>query len=329
MKTIGSPGAIQSQVDETSPRAVIHLDLDGGKQIYRVHGWRWRGEDDPLFATGMRRALDFFERAGVKATLFVIAEDLGDARKRELLQEAIRRGHEIASHSLTHRKLTALTSGEKRREIFESRERLASELGVEVRGFRAPGFALDRESLELIDEAGYAYDSSLFPGGGFARGIEVDRLNEWPHSPLADRRLVELPLPAYDPLPFPFHPCYSLMLGSWYFRLGLWRFQRAGAPLVLLFHLADFADRLPDDYMPNMMARLYLLTHLSVETRLRRCAWMLSLTQRKYQLVTTADLLDQISESARTPFASRPDKIADKIIDESCHSKSQERRVAS
>lgn len=301
MKTVEASDMIRSQVDEAPPRAVIHLDLDGGKQIYRVHGWRWRAEDDPLFATGMRRALDFFERTAVKATLFVIAEDLDDARKRELLQEAIRRGHEIASHSLTHPKLTALDRDEKRREIFESRERLARELGVEADGFRAPGFALDRESLELIDEAGYAYDSSLFPSGGFARGIEVDQLNEWPHSPLADRRLVELPLPAYDPLPFPFHPCYSLMLGSWYFSLGLRRFQRLGAPLALLFHLADFADRLPDDYMPNMMTRLYLLTHLSVETRLRRCARMLKLARLKYQLVTTTELLNQVSESARTP----------------------------
>ncbi len=277
---------------------MIHLDMDGGAHIFHAHGWDYQFQDDPLFVTGLRRGLDFFERMKARATLFVIAEDLDDPRKRELLQEAARRGREIASHSLTHRKLTTLARDEKRREIFESRARLASELGVEVCGFRAPGFELDRESLELIDEAGYTYDSSLFPSADFARRIGVDQLSASPHRPLDGRQLVEMPMPAYSPLPVPFHPCYSLVLGEWYFRLGLRMFRRTGAPLTLLFHLTDFADPLPEDRLPNLMARIYTLSHLSAETKLRRCERMLRLVQREYR------------------------------IDESCHSKSQERSVA-
>lgn len=295
------------------PLATVHLDLDGGAHIFRAHGWAWRSDDDPLFMTGLRRALDFFERVGVKVTLFVIAEDLDDARKRESLREAVGQGHEIASHSLTHRKLTTLARDEKRHEIFESRARLKSELGVEARGFRAPGFAIDREALELIDEAGYVYDSSLFPNVGFARDIGVERLSASPHHPLAGRQLVELPMPAYSPLPVPFHPCYSLALGEWYFRLGLRLFRRTGAPLALLFHLTDFADPLPEDVLPNLMARIYTLSTLSAEVKLRRCERMLELVRREYQLVRSAQLLNQII----------PEK------DEGCHSKSQERRVAS
>lgn len=286
MKITGMTAAAPSQFSEAAipPRAVIHLDLDGGAHIFRAHGWAYQAQDDPLFVTGLRRALDFFERAGVRATLFVIAEDLDEPRKRELLQEAARRGHEIASHSLTHRKLTLLTRDEKRREIFESRARLIRELDVEVRGFRAPGFALDRESFELIDKAGYAYDSSLFPSAGFARAIGVDQLSESPHRPLTGRQLVELPMPAYSPLPVPFHPCYSLVLGEWYFRLGLSLFRRTGAPLALLFHLTDFADPLPEDHLPNLMAKIYTLSHLSGEAKLRRCERMLELVQREYRI---------------------------------------------
>ncbi|MGH9769014.1 MAG: polysaccharide deacetylase family protein [Blastocatellia bacterium] len=291
---------IKTTVETPGMRASIHVDLDGGKHIFRAHGWDYPAQDDPLFETGLRRALDFCERAGTRATLFVIVEDLENPRKRELLQEAARRGHEIASHSLTHRKLTALSRDEKRREIFESRERLMRELGVEARGFRAPGFAMDRESFELIDEAGYAYDSSLFPSAGFARRLEVNQLSEKPHRPLADRRLVELPMPAYRPLPFPFHPCYSLVMGVWYFRLGLRRFRRVGAPLTLLFHLTDFADPVPEDYLPNPLAKIYTLSHLSGETKLRRCERMLEMVRREYQLVSAAQLLDQTAAMAQT-----------------------------
>lgn len=294
MKLSGKTDAISFQVDEdaAAPRAVIHLDLDGCKHIYRAHGWRWQEEDDLICATGLTRALNFFDQAGVRATLFVIAEDLDDARKREMLRGAVRRGHEIASHSLTHRKLTALKRDEKRREIFESRERLMRELSVEARGFRAPGFALDRESFELVDEAGYAYDASLFPGAGFARRIGADQLSESPHRPFTGRRLVELPMPAYAPLPFPFHPSYSLALGMWYFRLGLRRFQRSRAPLTLLFHLTDFADPLPESRLPNLMARIYTLSNLDVRTKLQCCGQMLELVRRNYQLVDTSQLLE-------------------------------------
>jgi hypothetical protein len=271
--------------------ATIHLDLDSSVHVYRAHGWTYEADDDPLFETGLRRALKFFSRAGVCATLFVVAEDLDDPRKREMLAEAIRRGHEIASHSLTHRKLTALTRDEKRREIYESRERLKRELGVEALGFRAPGFALDRESFELIDEAGYTYDSSLFSMKSFARRIGVDQLSAAPSRPAPDRRLVELPLPAYRPLPFSFHPCYSLTLGMWYFRLGLRQFQRFRAPFTLLFHLTDFADPLSEERLPNLMARIYTLSQLDVRTKLQCCGQMLELVRREYQLVATSQLL--------------------------------------
>ena len=268
------------------PLAAIHLDLDGATHIFRAHGWRYAGNDDPLFETGLWRALEFFEAMKVRVTLFAIAEDLDDPRKRELLQEAVRQGHEVASHSLTHRKLTTLTRDEKRREVFESLERIETGLGVGVRGFRAPGFEIDRETLELVDLAGYRYDSSLFPGTASARGGSKS-----PYRPLKNRRLMELPMPGYDLLPFPFHPSYSLVLGTWYFRLGLRRFHRWGAPLVLLFHLTDFSDPLRPDRLPGRKARLFTLSHLKGAPKRRRCAEMVNLVQSHYRIVDSTELL--------------------------------------
>jgi hypothetical protein len=285
-------------------RAVIHLDLDGASAIYRVHGCSFDADRDGLFETGLQNALDFFRKAKVQATLFVIAEDLGDPRKVELLAEAVKRGHEIASHTLTHRKLTALDRDEKRREIFESRERIAAKLGVDARGFRAPGFAIDNESLELIDAAGYAYDSSLFPETKFARKIGVTKLSAAPHQLLENRRLVELPLPAYAPLPAPFHPCYSLVLGTWYFRLGLRRFRQTGSPLVVLFHLTDFSDPLPNHQLPNWRAKFYTLSHMTREVKWRRCEQMLELVRNHYWIADTLSLLPT-TEKAQLDHASR------------------------
>jgi hypothetical protein len=102
---------------------------------------------------------------------------------------------------------------------------------------------------------------------------------------------MELPMPGYDWLPFPFHPSYCLVLGTWYFRLGLRRFHRWGAPLVLLFHLTDFADPLPPDRLPGRKARLFTLSHMKGAPKRRRCAEMVDLVQSHYRIVDSTELL--------------------------------------
>jgi hypothetical protein len=280
---------------QDAPPAAVHVDLDGARHIFRAHGWTWDGDDDPLFESGLRGTLEVLERLDVCATLFVIAEDLDDPRKAELIREALRRGHSIASHSTTHRKLSTLSADDKRAELFGSRERLQDALGCDVRGFRAPGFDLDEESYRLIGEAGYAYDSSVFPDRAFAARIGVDGIPQAPHRPLSDRPLWELPLPAHRPLPFPFHASYSLVFGMWYFRLGLSRFRRAGAPLVLLFHLTDFADPLPAGRLGGAGSKLFTLSHLSGAGKRRRCETMLREAGRRFRLTDTETLLREVA----------------------------------
>jgi polysaccharide deacetylase len=273
------------------PPAVLHVDLDGAAHIYRAHGWTLTAPYDPLFESGLRNMLALLERRRLKATLFVIAEDVADPRKRELLEEARDRGHEIASHSVTHRWLTRLAPEERRRELEESRDLLARVLGVTVAGFRAPGFAIDEESLAMVEAAGYRYDSSLFPGPRRRAG-RARASSEWPHTALAGRRLIELPLPSHAPLPFPFHPSYSLVLGLRYFRTGLDRFLRRQVPLTLLFHLTDVADPVPAEWLPGWRSRFFTLSYLSTATKLRRCEAMLDLVQQDFTVTETARLLD-------------------------------------
>ncbi len=276
-------------------KATIHIDLDGASHIYKTHGWSYKCGYDHLYMTGLQRALDFLEKANLHATLFVIASDIDVPYKRELIEEAVERGHEIASHSLTHSKLTTLSRESKQREIMGSRDRIESELGVDVYGFRAPSFDIDQESLELIAAAGYVYDSSLLPisSTSFNSCEGGNEIRESPYLPLMNSNLLELPIPIYKPLQLPFHPCYSIVLGMWYFKLGLRRFVQKNVPLVLLYHLTDFADPLPGKYLYNWRAKLYTLSHKSVRNKLQRCECMLELVQRKYQFVNTLSLLEE------------------------------------
>ena len=275
-----------------NPLAAVHVDLDGARHIFRHNGWEYTHPDDPLFASGMENLLAFLERDSITATMFVIAEDLEDACKRELLVEAVKRGHEIASHSVTHARLARLPLTEKRREIATSRARLEDVLGTAVKGFRAPGYEVDRECFELLEQAGYRWDSSTFPTAEFASRLGVAAVAEGPHRPIVDSTVWELPLPRYKPAPFPFHPCYALILGLRYFRWRLGRFRCRSQPLVWLFHLTDLARPLPPERLPGMRAKLLTLSHLSAEAKIQRCQTMMDIVRRHYDLGTTSDLLD-------------------------------------
>ncbi len=274
------------------PLAAVHVDLDGARHIYRAHGWPYDPSDDPLFESGLRGALELLAGADVRATLFVIAEDVLDPRKRAVVREAVSAGHEIASHSVSHDRLTGLDREGKRREIVGSRVSLSSELGVDVRGFRAPGFHLDRECLELVNEAGYAYDSSILA----ARAREASR----PHRPLPGQPLYELPVPTAGPFAFPFHPSYSLVLGDWYFRAGLADYRRRQSPLVLLFHLTDFAEPLPRGRTHGWQQRLFTLSHLSAAQKRARCAAMLDRVRRHFTIASTSRLLAECTNACPT-----------------------------
>jgi len=282
---------------ELQRTATIHVDLDGARQIFRHHGWPYPWKDDLLFESGLRNLLGFFGEHEIRATLFVIAEDLADPRKRELIHAAVTEGHSIASHSLNHPEFDDLTAAEKRSEVIESKTRLEDELGVAVRGFRTPSYQIDRETLELLVETGYEWDSSVFPEPAFARRLEVPAIPPVPFRPLLGKPLTEIPLPGYRPLPFPFNPSYSLLLGRFYFDWNLSRFARSGHPLVLLFHLTDFAEPLSGERLPNFKSRLFTLSARAADAKRSRCHAMLDCVRSRYEIVSTEELIDRATGS--------------------------------
>jgi hypothetical protein len=212
---------------------------------------------------------------------------------------AARKGHEIACHSLSHRLLNGLSPADKQLEIVEGRRKIEQALNLQVRGFRAPGYSIDRECLQLLAAHGYRYDSSAYPTAAVARrlGVSVGALSA-PGQLLPGAGLVELPLPDYRPFPFPFNPSYSLVLGAQYFKWGIARSRRHGVPLCLLFHLTDLAEPLPLSRLAGFRSKLFTLSLLGVAEKRRRCQEMLDVLGRHYDLTTTQAVLYECEHGA-------------------------------
>lgn len=278
------------------PNAVVHVDLDGARDIFAAQGLTWTSDRDSVFESGLARCLDFLDEESLTATLFVIARDLDDPRKLELLKKAVGRGHEIASHSITHPRFSNCSYEQKKAEIFESKRMLEEALGVVVKGFRAPSYEIDRESFQLLCDAGYSFDSSVYPDSRFARSLGIPAILPAPFKPLLDEPVIELPMPGHRPGPFPFHPSYSQVLGMWYFNWRIRAFRRTGDPLVLLFHLADFADPLEKKELKGFRAKLFTQSHMTAQTKVRHCRKVIGRVRELYDLTTTNDMLasDQV-----------------------------------
>lgn len=125
------------------------------------------------------RLLDLLDEFDVKATFFVlgwVAE-----RKPELVKDIAGRGHEVASHGYGHRRVYNQTQSEFRDDIRRSKALLEDLTGVEIHGYRAPSYSIARSCLWAYDElveAGYRYDSSVFPISHDLYGIP-----DWPRHP--------------------------------------------------------------------------------------------------------------------------------------------------
>ena len=100
----------------------------------------------------------------VSATFFV----LGWVARHEriLIRQLAEAGHEIASHGMDHSMITRLTPDKFRRDVLDSRRLLEDISGQPVIGYRAPTFSIMHQTawaLDVLAEAGFLYDSSIFP----------------------------------------------------------------------------------------------------------------------------------------------------------------------
>lgn len=102
--------------------------------------------------------LDLLRSYDAKATLFVTADFIKEC-KNSLLR-AIREGHEIALHALVHESPVKYPQAYFKECIARAKEIVEEELGVKVKGYRAPCFGIDEGKVEILKELGFLYDSS-------------------------------------------------------------------------------------------------------------------------------------------------------------------------
>ncbi len=188
---------------------------------------QWDEEYDYL-TEPTHRTLDLFDNLGITATFFVVADVVDNYPG--LVEEIAERGHEIGCHGLHHEcaidpdtKEPRFTREEYKEQIGTAKQKLEEATGQEVVGFRAPNAYVGGWVLDVLEEVGFKYDSSVARNSLYNKTDQrLDTVGTTSYTPCfgsldpgGDRELVELPWPYYDA------------------KLG--KIPAAGGPLIRLF----------------------------------------------------------------------------------------------
>lgn len=304
------------QPDAHKKIATVQIDVDGLWVIFQHFGLDYRNAQDIMYESAVPRFLDLFDAYDIKATFFVVGKDLLSASKVNLLKKAIKKGHEIANHTMTHAEgFSYLSFDEKKREIVDAETIIQDKLGVVTKGFRTPSNDLDSEVLRILENRGYTYDSSLLPTyyGPLLKklkfsSLRINRKNHYlgrflygfsplsPYHPSSEAiwkkgsmKIMEVPITTMPGLRFPFHTsftfaAYQLGLGCGLFRLGYALLSLTSLPLNFVFHTNELSDSIGMEEIKRQFG-----LNLPLKTKEKICNSVLSLIKKNFNVVTSLE----------------------------------------
>lgn len=108
---------------------------------------------------GLPRLLAMLQRRAIPATFFVCGDDA--KRHPDAVLDIHRAGHEIGCRAWDLAPLSTMAQDKEREAIERGRDTLAQLCGTAPAGFRAPGGELSSQTLHVLAELGFGYDSSF------------------------------------------------------------------------------------------------------------------------------------------------------------------------
>ena len=187
----------------------------------------WNEEYDYL-TEPTHRTLDLLDTFGITATFFIVA-DVVD-HYPGLVESIAERGHEIGCHGLHHEctidpdtKEPRFSREEYANHLSRAKQKLEAASGKKVSGYRAPAAYVAGWVIDVLEEVGFNYDSSVSQNSLYNKtDQELGEVETIPYTPKrgtltpgGDRDVIEIPWP--------------------YFDVKIGKIPAAGGPLIRLF----------------------------------------------------------------------------------------------
>ena len=218
--------------------------------------------------------LKMFDDHGVKATFFTlgwIAE-----RYPHIIRQIVEGGHELASHGMSHMRVSDQSRTEFTEDVVSSKKLLEDIGGIAVKGYRAPSFSIGEDNLWALDvlfESGYKYSSSIYPIRHDHYGMPS--APRFAFSPVKTQDFLEMPVTTVEVMGRKI-PCG----GGGYFRLLPYFISRAalrrvnekdGQSCIFYFHPWEIDPGQPRQKQAGLKSRFRHYTNLGImEGKIRK-----------------------------------------------------------
>ena len=251
------------------PCNALTIDFEDWYQGLEIPVDQWDRFEDRIEFSG-RRVLELLDANGVRATFFV----LGHVAERHpaLVREIAQAGHEVGTHGYSHTLIYNQTPAVFRDELRRAVRAVEDAAAVRVLGHRAPFFSITKRSLwalDVLEELGIRYDSSIFPVHNYRYGISD--APRWPYELKASPpHMREFPISTWrvfgQNVPIA-GGAYFRILPYVVTRAGLRSINRSGHPAVFYIHPWEFDPKHPRLPLPRRIAATHYFNLRSTEKR--------------------------------------------------------------
>lgn len=237
--------------------------------------------------------LELLDAHSVKVTFFWLG---WLARRHEaLVRMCHKAGHEIASHGYGHVLAYEVGPQAFRQDIVRAKTLLEDMIAEPIRGFRAPGFSITNKAawaFDVIREAGYQYDSSVFPASRGHGGIPDSLLGLY-FVETRSGHLLEIPMSIVEVF-----GRRTSLFGGGYLRLasrrmikwGIDKLQAAKQPLVVYVHPREIDPDQPR--LPLSLMRQFKC-YVNLNSTLPKLRWLCS----NYHFYTMLEMVESYVRS--------------------------------
>jgi len=240
--------------------------------------------------------LELFEQQKICATFFVLGWVAG--RCPELIRAIHKAGHEVASHGMTHQLIYNQKPEIFREETFRSKQLIEDIIGEAIFGYRAASYSITPHSLwalETLIDAGFSYDSSIFPVHHDRYGMPGAPLNIHTAQIKENKQIIEFPLTSAK-----FIKGRLPVAGGGYFRIYPYFFtqmmlkrasKEINQPFIFYLHPWEVDPEQPR--IPNAS----LFSRFRHYTNLKRCMPRLEKLTTDFEFTSVKNVIDTFQAS--------------------------------
>ena len=200
----------------------------------------------------VKELLEILETHDTKATFFVFTKFA--ELYPELIREIRKLGHEVGSHTHSHKLVYAMRPYEFKEDLQKSKDILENLIDEKINAFRAPYFSIKpgtEWAFEILLEMGFNVDSSIFPIKRNLYGyptwsrepckVEIKNVGVIYEFPISTIKLRNFNFPIGG-------GGYHRVLPYWFIKQSIKKINKQNNPAVIYFHPYEInADELKDD----------------------------------------------------------------------------------